>query len=78
MGGALQAQSMGVVCVNNVMKGGKSCAFDISKSLTYDAFVLLESVPNMLPIFAAIFVDPVHNAPEYPFFPRLEESSDFR
>ena len=59
MSGELQAQSMGVVCINDVMKVGKSYAFDISKSLIYGSFVLLESIPNMLHIFAAIFVDPV-------------------
>ena len=35
----LQTHSMGVVCANDVMKVGKSYAFDISKSLTYDSFL---------------------------------------
>ena len=58
MGGVLQAQSMGVVCVNDVIKVEKSYAFNISKSLTYD-FVLFRINSKYVAYFAAIFVDPV-------------------
>ena len=58
MGGALQAQSMGVVCVNDVMKLRKSYAFDISKSLIYDSFVLFGINSKYVAYFSSNFCGP--------------------
>ena len=58
MGGALQEQSMGVVYVNDVMKVGKNYAFDISKSLTYDSFVLFRINSKYVTYFCSTLCGP--------------------